>query len=114
MNDAYWAGLDERCKAAVQELSALVRQHYPSASVRVGPAEEDPHVTHLTAMVDTDDPDEVTDLVLDRMLAFQWDEQIPVYVIPIRTPERVATLRRQLASSRWASPELPLPPAAHG
>src|ERR1035437_2495555 len=41
-----------------------------------------------------------------------WDERVPVYVIPTRTPERVATLRRQLDQSCWVSPELPLPPSA--
>ncbi len=114
MNDEYLAGLDARRQAAIQELSGLVRQRYPSADIRVEPAEEDPRVTHITAVVDTEDPDEVTDLVLDRMLELQWDEHIPVYVIPIRTPERVAALRRQLGRPRWPGPELPLPPAAYG
>jgi hypothetical protein len=53
-------------------------------------------------------------MVLERMLELQWDEQIPVYVIPIRTPDRVASLRQQLHQPRWARPELPLPPAAYG
>jgi len=114
MNEEYLAGLDARRLAAIQELSTLVMRQYPSAIIQVGPAEEDPQVTHITAMVDIDDPDEVADLVLDRMLQLQWDQKIPVYVIPIRTPERVAVLRQQQRQARRAGPVLPLPPAAHG
>ena len=59
-------------------------------------------------MVDIDDPDEVADLVMDRMLQFQLDEDIPIYVIPIRTPERVAALRQQLNRPASIAPALPL------
>jgi len=52
-------------------------------------------VTHITATIDVDDPDEVVDLVIDRMLELQLDDGIPVYLIPIHTPERVAALQRQ-------------------
>ncbi len=38
---------------------------------------------------------EVVDLVIDRMLELQLAHGIPVYLIPIRTPERVAALQRQ-------------------
>ena len=71
-----------------------------------------PEVTHLTTTVDVDDPDEVVDLVIDRMLELTIDEGIPVYVIPIRTPERVATLRQEERTRRHP-PAVPifLPPA---
>jgi hypothetical protein len=50
-------------------------------------------VTHITIVVELDDRDEVTDLVMDRILELQLEQGIPLYVIPIRTPQRVAALR---------------------
>ncbi|MGH2353292.1 MAG: hypothetical protein ACRDI2_22870 [Chloroflexota bacterium] len=48
-----------------------------------------------------DDTTEVIDLIVDRMLELQIDEGLPVYVIPIHTPERVATtLATQSAAGR--------------
>ena len=73
----------------------LVQQRYPAATFAVGRGEDNPDAVHVTATVDVDDPDEVVDLVIDRMLALQLDEGLPVYLIPIRTPERVAALLRE-------------------
>jgi hypothetical protein len=42
----------------------------------------------LLAVADVDDPDEVGDLVVERVVALQVDEGIPLHVIPLRTPER--------------------------
>jgi hypothetical protein len=87
---------DARTQAAIDELTAMVREHYPTAAFAVGPSEEDQAVTHITATVDVDDPDEVVDLVIDRMLELQIEEGLPVHLIPVRTPERVqALLQRQ-------------------
>jgi hypothetical protein len=35
------------------------------------------------------------DLVIDRLLQLQVEELLPVYVIPVRTPERVEQLRHR-------------------
>ena len=107
MSETYLSSLDPRRLDAVTELSTLITQRYANAALFVGPAEEDPEVTHITAMVDIDDPDEVADLVMDRMLHLQLDEDIPIYVIPIRTPARVAALRRQLNRPASDTPVLP-------
>jgi hypothetical protein len=64
-------------------------------------------VTHLTAMVDVDDPDEVVDLVIDRMLDLTIDEGVPVYVPSVRTPERIAKLRQEERTRRHP-PAVPL------
>jgi hypothetical protein len=109
MSEAYMTNLDPRRLAAVKELSALITQRYANAAIFVGPAEEDAEVTHITAMVDIDDPDEVADLVMDRMLQLQLDEDIPIYVIPIRTPQRLAALREQQRGHASIAPVLPLP-----
>jgi hypothetical protein len=90
----YEQTLDPRRRQAIGELSALILEHYPTATFSVEPSADDPAVTHLVATVDVDDPDAVVDLVIERVLALTIDEGVPVYVIPIRTPERIAKLRR--------------------
>jgi hypothetical protein len=106
--EVYLTSLDPRRLDAVRELSTLITQRYASAAIFVGPAEEDPEVTHITAVVDIDDPDEVADLVMDRMLQLLLDEDIPIYVIPIRTPGRLAALREQQRGQALVAPVLPL------
>jgi hypothetical protein len=78
-----------RIQDAIDELQGLVLQRYPTARFAVTRAEDEPENVHLTAVIDVEDTDEVLDLVIDRVVELQVDEQIPVHVIPIRTPERV-------------------------
>jgi len=97
----YLSRLDLPRQQAVAELTGLIKRRYPTASFAIGPGEDDPCGTHITATVDLDDPDEVTDLVIERELEYQIELGVPVYVIPIRTPERVAKLRREQARQSW-------------
>jgi hypothetical protein len=101
MTPEYLVTLDVPRQQAVAALIGLIREHYPTAAVSVGPAPEEPDTTHITAVVDVDDPDEVTDLTIERELAYQLEEGIPVYVIPLRTPERTEALRTHLATRRF-------------
>ncbi len=104
----YQTSLDPRRQQAVQELTQLVQAHFPLTDVMVVPGDDNPKATHVFATVDIDDPDEVADLVMERMLELQLDEGIPVYLIPIRTPERVAALaKRRRAKHVWPA----VPPA---
>jgi hypothetical protein len=92
---------DSRIDAAIDELEALILSRYPSATFTVGPAADEPGAVHIIATVDLDDPDEVADLVMDRMLELQIDEGLPLHVIPIRAPERLAAmLARQESEER--------------
>ena len=87
---------DARTQAALDELRATISLRYPGARFEVGRNPDEPENIDLITTVDVDDPDEVLDLVIDRLLEFQIDERIPVHVIPIWTSERVlAELRRQ-------------------
>jgi hypothetical protein len=81
-------GLDPRMQGAVDEVRAIIRQRYPEASFSVSRGIDEPEQIHLTTAVDIDDPDDVLNLVLDRLLQLEIDEGIPLYLIPIRTPER--------------------------
>jgi hypothetical protein len=82
--------LDGRIQAAIAELQALIEQRYPDATFSLSHPEDEPASVELTAVVDVDDPDEVLDLVIDRVVELQVDEQLPIHVVPIRTPARVA------------------------
>ena len=82
---------DPSIKAAIVELQGMIGARFPTASFSVGHG-HDPEGIHLTAVVDIDDPDDVVDLVIDRLLEMQIAERLPVYVIPVRAPARIAAL----------------------
>src|SRR5688572_4900052 len=84
---------DPRISRALNELADLVRHRYPEATFQVASAEDDPSIVHLLTRVDLEDTEEVADLVMDRMIQMQVDEGLPIYVIPLRTPERIAALQ---------------------
>jgi hypothetical protein len=81
--------LDERTKTAIAELEGTIKERYPSAQFEVTRAADDARILHLITTVDVDDPDEVGDLVIDRVAELVAEEGLPIHVIPIRTPERI-------------------------
>lgn len=87
---------DARTQAALVELRGTIAQAFPSAtfSVRTG---DDPEGVYLIPTVDVADTDAVFDLVADRLLELQVEEGVPVYVFPVRTPERI---RAELEAER--------------
>lgn len=88
-----------RVAAAVKEVQDLILSKYPGTEFRIRRG-EDPTGTYLVATVDLDEPDEVTDLVVNRLMDLLVDEGIFIVVVPVRTPERAAELRRRLANQR--------------
>ena len=106
---------DPRMNRALSELIDIVRRGHPDATFDVVLAEDDADTVHLLARVDFDDPEVVADLVMDRMLDMQVEEGLPVYVIPLRTPERIAALReaqKRHSSARSAYFPDPVTPAS--
>ncbi len=85
---------DPRIQAAVTELQELILTLYPSTVFTVGEA-DDPDGVYMRAGVDVDDPDEVTAIFIDRMIDLQVEDGLPIYVVPVRTPERRAALRQR-------------------
>jgi hypothetical protein len=79
---------DPRVQARLAELQATIRRAYPTATFAVARG-EDPEGIYLTATVDIEDLDEVTALVLDRLVEIQVDEALPVYMVPDQPPARV-------------------------
>jgi hypothetical protein len=97
---------DPRIQSALAELEGMIRDKYPTATFAVSIG-DDPDGVYLTPTVDVDDTDEVFDVVVDRLVDMQVEEELPVYVIPIRTPERIAALRRDAVARRsWAQGDL--------
>lgn len=90
---------DSRIQAAVTELQDLILTHYPSTVFTVGEA-DDPDGVYIRAVVDVDDPDEVTEVFIDRMIDLQVDDGLPVYVVPVRTPAREAAERQRQQVAR--------------
>ncbi len=84
---------DPQMQAAITELQELIRSHYPSTTFTVGEA-EDPDGVYLRAIVDVDDTDEVTEVFIDRMIDLQVEDGLPIYMVPVRTPERIAAVRQ--------------------
>lgn len=102
--------LEPRRRRAVAELAGAIRGRYPTATFRVRPGVDDPEATYLVATVDVEDPDAVLDLVVDRLLELQLDEHLPINVLPVHTPERVAETRQRLAQRRDVGAPLPAAP----
>lgn len=103
MNDddqSYVESLDERTRQAIDELQRTISARYPSTTFEVVPAPDDPDSIHVLATADVDDPDEVGDLVLERVVSLIADEGIYVHVIPLRTPERIRAAREVERSTR--------------
>lgn len=85
--------LDERTRQAIGELQHTITARYPTTTFVLERSPEDPASIHLLAVADVDDPDEVGDLVVERVVALHVDEGIPLHVIPLRTPEREQAAR---------------------
>jgi hypothetical protein len=84
---------DPRLASAVDELKGVIAAQHPESTFALA-AGDDPEGLYLTATVDVDDPDTVVDSFIDRLVTLQVDEGLPLYVIPIRTPERKAVIAK--------------------
>jgi hypothetical protein len=84
--------LSPKMLAAVDELKSVVLNRYPDAQFRLSRGPDEPEAVHLKAIVDVDDLDEVVDLIIDRMMQFQIEDELPIWVVPIHPIERVAAM----------------------
>lgn len=90
---------DPKMAAAIAEMTELIRTSYPDTTFVVD-VEESQETAYVTAIVDVDDPDEVVDCFIDRVLTLQVEEGLSLHVIPIRTPARREQLRAALQFGR--------------
>lgn len=87
--------------AALEELAALISQHYPEASFRVSRGEDDPAIVQLVTTVDVEDTEPVLDVVMDRLLELQAHE-LPIFVVTERPLERTIAMREAALTQRRA------------
>jgi hypothetical protein len=80
---------DPRILAAIDELTTLIRVHYPDASFDVFRG-EDPDGVYLRATVDMDDSEQVIEVVLDKLYEIQVERALPVHVVTTQPLARVA------------------------
>ena len=96
-------GLDRGTQQAITELEGLIQNRYPEAIFVVSQG-EDPAGIYLTATVDVEDTDLVLDMVVDRLLHLQVEEQLPIYVVPVRPLRRAEQAASQAAENRLRLP----------
>jgi hypothetical protein len=96
---------DAAIQGAVAELERLILARYPEASFSVAVG-EDPEGIHLTATVDTDDLTGVLEAVDEHLLELHLERGLPLYVVPVRPPERAL---RELRQRLGPSPAAPKP-----
>jgi hypothetical protein len=94
MNNKQPYHLDEKTAHAVSELEGIITKNYPSTTFAVARGIDEPHSINVLATVDVDDPDEVLEKVLDRVVELNVEEGVPVHVVALQTPERIAAYRR--------------------
>lgn len=97
-----------RVKKAIDELKMMIHERYPTATFAATKG-DDPTGMYLTATVDLEDPDEVMDLVIDRLLELQVDEELPIHVLPVRPWKRVMqSLQPHVSMQQGLSASMPL------
>jgi hypothetical protein len=79
---------DPRLLAAASELRELIAARYPEATFELSSG-DDPAGLYVIPTVDVEDTEEVAEVVADRLLTLQVDEELPVYVFPVRPLARV-------------------------
>ncbi len=88
MNEGHISQSDQRLQGAIDELKVMIQQQYPTATFKIFDG-EDPEGVYLEATVDVEDTDVVMDILVDRLLEMQIEEELPVYVSLVRPLERV-------------------------
>ncbi len=80
----YDYGINEpRMQDAIAELKELVRSRYPDATFEVFPS-SNVNGVYMRIIVDIDEPWDVSDFILARVVDMQLDEELPIYPIPER------------------------------
>jgi hypothetical protein len=105
MNQKNQIHLTPRMQEAVEELKQLITARFPQATFVI---EEgfDPEGVYLVTTVDIADTDEIIAVVGDRLVELQVDEDLPLYVTPLRPIERVIA---ELRNRESATPPASLP-----
>lgn len=68
---------------ALTELRAIIKSAFPESEFEVFEG-DDPHGTYLRAIVDVEDMNDVIDVFINRLMEFQEDDDLDVYVVVSR------------------------------
>jgi len=101
------ASRKQRIQSAVEELKAEILRAYPDATFAVTRGWDDPSETWLWVVVNIEDPSDMHDLVLDRLVDMQIEE-LPIHVLPTnRLPEhlRHRVLGKSIEPASTPAPE---------
>jgi hypothetical protein len=79
---------DPRLTAAANELRDMILSRFPGATFEIGSG-DDPFGLYLVPTVDVEDTEDVSAVVMERLLSLQDEEELPIYVFPVRPIERV-------------------------
>lgn len=90
---------DERIQQGITELQGIIREHFAEAAFAVFHG-DDPEGVYVRVTVDVEDTDEVVDVFLDRLLELQVEEELPLYVLPVRPANRSLEQATQLSNTR--------------
>ncbi len=85
-------------QVAIAEMREFILERFPEATFRAFVGDE-PLGVYLATTVDVDDPDELFDMVIDRVLDLQIEQGIPLHVLPLQTPERNAKMLAEQANT---------------
>jgi hypothetical protein len=101
MTTEFMSEENPKVQRALAELQRLIAERWPSARFAISRGEDNPEGIHLNATVDVEDPEEVLDLVIDRVVELQTEQELPIHVIPLRPVEKViAELHAQQAAKK--------------
>src|SRR5437762_14144811 len=78
---------DPRLMASAYELRNAIAACYPDATFEITQG-DDPPGLYLVPTVDVDDTDDVVQVVAERLLTLQIDDELPIYVFPVRPLSR--------------------------
>ncbi len=92
-----------RMHEAIAELKALMLSRYLETTFRIAEGDA-PSGSYLMATVDVDDLGDVIDLFGDRLVDLQVDKGLPLYVLPLRAPERGAAILAERRARAGAAP----------
>jgi hypothetical protein len=90
-----------RMEEAIAEMKERISDRFPATTYEMYQG-EDPVGIYLIAIVDTDDLEEVMDLIISRLVDLQVEEGLPLFVIPEPTPERNAAIVAEQEAARRA------------
>ncbi|MEA2513883.1 MAG: hypothetical protein QOJ59_3370 [Thermomicrobiales bacterium] len=93
--------VEPRVQAAIDDVQELIRRQYPAALFTLGRSEA-PEGIYVRAIVDTDDMDAVEQTFLDRLVDLLVEEALPIYVVPVRSPHRIAEMIRAIREGELA------------